>query len=159
MNKKLLTVIIIVGIICVVTSIYFHTKDDKDHTIKLMEVNSGCSAGISAIEQTNGQVYYDYYVDGLLYNLPSNLEGYNLTCFYHTSNGTYVRELNSSELQSKQDSYFSSYKTCGLACVEVYQPMNITNVTFIIFDPSKKVVFNQTIDFNMSNMDTSKLNQ
>lgn len=157
MDNKLLTGIIInvlvitfVLIIFLGPTIQFESNDDtnitliKEHTHGYVFVNNGSDP------------YYNYYVDGVLLNLPSNVEGYDLKTNFYDENGKNVHESKGNlEILEQHSKKSDPY---GMGSWQTQDPHNISNVEIIIVNPTGGIVYNQTLKFDMEKFDYSRLN-
>lgn len=157
MDNKLLTMIIInIVVIVLVLSIFigptiqFGSNDDtnitliKENTHGYVFVNNGSDP------------YYNYYVDGVLLNLPNNVEGYDIKTNFYDENNKMVHEDHGNigglaYYAKKSESHFIGYW-------QTQDPHNISHVEIIIVNPTGNIVYNQTVKFDMNKFDYSRLN-
>lgn len=157
MDKKLIHGIIInIAIITIVLCIF---------VAPTIDIGSNDDTNITLIkEETSGYVfvnngsdqYYNFYVKGVLLNLPSKLEGYDLKTIFYGENGKnihedkgYIRSVASDSAKSEQ-SVIGSWQT--------QNPQNVSKVEIIIMNPKGETIFNQTVKYDMDKFDYSRLN-
>lgn len=163
MDNKLLTGIIInIFIIVFVLSIFLGPTMNLESTL----INNDDSAkNITLIkEDTSGYVfvnngsdpYYNFYVKGVLLNLPSNIDGYDLKTIYYGEDGKNIHEYKGNIQRVASDSSKSEQSILG--AWQTQDPQNVSKVEIIIINPTGETIFNQTLKYDMDKFDYSRLN-
>lgn len=158
-NKFLIGIITIVAIIVLCSTVSSfdlfdndNSDDNSDDNITLIKNETSGYASVTEGEDPN----YYYYVDGVLKNLPNNLQGYDLKTIFYAENGTFLHEDEGNIRYIAVDSAKSEQSTIGYWCTQ--DPVNISYVEIIIINPDGEIVFNQTMNYDMEKFDYSRLN-
>ena len=154
-NRLLIGVIINVVVICVVLGSFMTPQDigitdnqgDEELDIKLIKESTN---GFSYKTTTNDS-YYNYYVKGVLLNLPSNIEGYDLKAKFYGESNEFLHESDENIEYVASNSKVSDIATIGFW--GTYDHHNVTEVEIIVIDPKGEIVFNQSVEFDMEHFD------
>ncbi len=113
-------------------------------------------------ENVKGQAYLSegkpvcyYHVDGVLKNLPNNIEGYDLKGTFYDENGKYIGENNAYMKFVKEDSDRSELST--LVSCYTNGVKNLSYVELEMTGPNGNIIFNKTLNYDMEKMDLSKV--
>lgn len=135
-----------------------HVKDVQTATHNDADVNK-----ITLIKEnikgyaymSDGVPHCSYYVEGVLKNLPDKIEGYSLVGTFYDENGKYIGEDDAMMRFVKEDSDKSEPDTIVVCYTNGVK--NLSYVELEMTDPDGKVVFNQTLNYDMERMDLSKV--
>ena len=100
--------------------------------------------------------YYNYYLDGVLLNLPSDIEGYDLKTIFYGENNEFLHE-DDGYLEWMVDSFAKSEQDL-LGSWETQDPKNVSKIEVIIIDAMGEIIFNETVKYDMDKFDYSRLN-
>lgn len=168
MDKKLLTGIIVnVLVILFVLGVFLSpstttVESSVDNTID--NNNATDDTNIKLIKaETSGYVfvnngsdpYYNYYLDGVLLNLPSDIEGYDLKTIFYGENNEFLHE-DDGYLEWMVDSFAKSEQDL-LGSWQTQDPKNVSKIEVIIIDPMGEIIFNETVKYDMDKFDYSRL--
>jgi len=154
MNKKnLIRIIILIAIIAIIIGIgiFSSIPNNDDTNITLNNVET---SGYTFVSSTN-QEYYYYNLQGVFKNLPSDLHDYTLKSRYYGTNGEYLHQTTSNNLNGIAENPSMYY----IAHWEATRYYNVSKIELNIFNPDGNIVFNETYDFNMEKMDLTGLDK
>lgn len=169
MDKKLLTGIVVnILVVLFVLGIFLSpattdvgsnvdsnniTNDANDDTnIKLIKAETSGYVFVN----NGSDPYYNYYLDGVLLNLPSNIEGYDLKTIFYGENNEFLHE-DDGYLEWMVDSFAKSEQDL-LGSWQTQDPKNVSKIEVIIIDPQGETIFNETVKYDMDKFDYSRLN-
>lgn len=155
MNKKMIIGIIIVAIIIIVAAAMTLPDMLNDGSnIKLVKEDTAGYAFYSG-----GKEVYDYYIEGTLQNLPNN-DNFEVKMVAYDTEGNQIRGVHDSPSSTSVLKYDADHGITGrVANIQSYEPLNISKVELLVYNPDGEVVFNQTLDFDMNNVDLSGLDE
>ena len=142
-------VVIIIALCAVIVMPHNETAND-DSNITLIKADTEGYASV-----TDGKEYYHYYLTGVLQNLPENLDGYDVKTRFYGSDGKYLDD--DGDMYDIARSSANSQKTT-LGAVTPNEDYHMEKVVISVIDPNGKIVFNDTIKFDMNKFDYSDLN-
>ena len=125
-------------------------NDSNDNNITLIKENVKGQAYLS-----DGKPICYYHVDGVLKNLPDNIEGYDLKGTFYDENNKYIGENNAMMRFVKEDSDKSELST--LVTCYTHGVKNLSYVELEMTDPNGNVILNKTLNYDMEKMDLSEV--
>ena len=164
-NRLLIGIIINILVIAIFLGAYLSSPATIENNALDFTNTASDDTNITLIKQeTKGYVfinngsdpYYNYWVGGVLLNLPSNLKGYDLKTIYYGENNEYLHENNGNIKWVAENSAKSDPNTIGYW--QTQDPHNISKVEVIIINPLGEIVFNETVKYDMNKFDYSRLN-
>jgi len=168
-NKLLIGIIINILIIVLFIGAYLSSPADIETTSSIHDDsvdfnNITNDNNITLIKEDNyGNVYrfnesepykYNYYVEGVLLNLPDNINGYDLKTIFYDDNGKFLYQDDGSFKWIAEDFKKSEQRTIGSWSAD--NPQNISYVEIIVVNPLGEIIFNETVSFDMDKVDNTK---
>lgn len=154
MDKKVIIGIIIVVIVIIAAALVLPGMLNDGSNIKLIKEETGGEAFMSS---SSGKPVYDYYIRGVLQNLPSD-DSYEVKIVAYDQSGGEIKGVNyfPCSIESLRDAASDS-EVSGIGTIESSTPLNISKIDVIVLNPDGEEVFKQTVDFDMNNFDISGL--
>ena len=137
---------------------------NDDNVIDFNNIND--DSNISLIkEETHGFVfvnngsdpYYNFYVEGVLLNLPPNVKGYDLKTIFYGEDNQFLYEDDASITWLAKD--FERSEQGNIGVWQTQNPQNVSHVEIIVLNPLGETVFNETLQFDMNKFDYSGLKE
>lgn len=150
--KTLAAIVVIIAIAGVLFFSFSGTSNDDSHNITLIKENTYGFAFVNS-----GVPYYNYELEGVFTNLEGDFQGYDMKAKYYDTDGSLVREYHDDYMKyAFSDSKKS--QTSTLASIQTNEFYNMSYIQVEILNPDGDLVFNETVDFDMTKMDLSGLN-
>lgn len=168
MDKKLLVGIVANVLVILFVLGIFLSPATTNVEINVDSTNDNATTSDADIKlikaETSGHVfvnngsdpYYNYYLDGVLLNLPSDIEGYDLKTIFYGENNEFLHE-DDGYLEWMVDSFAKSEQDL-LGSWQTQDPKNVSKIEVIIIDPMGEIIFNETVKYDMDKFDYSRLN-
>lgn len=127
------------------------------------DIISGDSKNITLIKEkingyayeSEGKNYTSYYLEGVIKNLPKDIDDYDLRGTFYDEKGRYIYEDQGYLDYIKESSDKSTPSLLASCYCEGFR--NLSYVQLELKDSNGDIVFNETIDYNMDKMDLSGL--
>ena len=107
--------------------------------------------------KSDGKEYYSYYLEGVIKNLPNNINDYDLRGTFYDEDGRYIYE-DQGYLEYIKESSDKSTPTILASCY-TEDLRNLGYVQLELKDPNGDIVLNETIYYDMDKMDRSGLKE
>ena len=147
----ILAIVLVIGILAMSFNGHDVSSDDGGNITLIKEKINGYAY------ESDGKIYSSYYIEGVLKNLPKNLKDYDLRGTFYDEDGKFIYE-DRGYLEYIKESSDKSEPTLLASCY-CDGLRNLSYVELELRDSNGKVVFNQTIDYNMDQMDLSELKE
>lgn len=128
----------------------FGGDDNKSITLTNTTTDGWCN---SYDDGTSSSVYE---IEGILNNLPDNVNKYELKVSIYDENGKLIKEDNGYNLKSIVRSSEKS-KPSLIGMVIIDDSKNVSNIEVKLIDEEGTIVFNENTTFDMDNMDINHL--
>lgn len=170
MNKRLLIGVIINALVIIlILGTYLSSPSDIEsagntnkETVDFNNITN--DTNITLIKaNTYGNLYkyneskpytYNYFVEGVLLNLPPNTVGYDLNTKFYDENDKFLYQ-NHGTFNWKVDNFAKS-QPCIIGSWSTDKPQNISKVEINVVNPLGETVFNETVKFDMDKFDYSR---
>lgn len=149
--KILLGIVLLIVIAAIVFSFTGNSNEDIGNITVIKEYTYGYA--FSNDGKTN---YYNYFLEGVLKDLPSDYEGYDYRATFYDENGSFVGSDDTYDMEYLVSRSKKSQRDM-LASIQTTEYYNVSHIQLEITDPNGDIVFNESVDFDMTKMDLSGL--
>lgn len=159
-KKILLITLIIVAILGSVSAVSaglfdgWFGEEDIDKNITLIKESTD---GL-AYFYDDGEIHAIYSLDGVLKDLPSDVEGYNIRVTIYDENGDFIKDEAGSSM-SFVSMYSEKSEPVELGSISMDDYINVSIIELKLFDEDGTIVLDENVTFRMENMNIEKLTE
>lgn len=150
--KTLAALVVIVAIVGIIAfSFTGNSNEDIGNITVIKEYTYGYA--FSNDGKTN---YYNYFLEGVLKDLPSDYEGYDYRAYFYDENDKFVGSDDTYDMEYLVSRSKKSQSDL-LASIQTTEYYNVSHIQLEIIDPNGDVIYNESVKFDMEKFDLSRL--
>ena len=155
MNKRyiliLSLIVVILSMSCVSAGLFdgLFGESDNDKNITLIKEST---SGLCTFYD-NGEIHAVYNVEGVLKDLPEDIDGYDLQFSFYDENGKLIKEQSALSMKFIAE-HSKDSDPVDLATISVNEYKNVSFVILKLLNDDGIVVFENNVTFNMDNVET-----